>query len=213
MKNFKKLACIALSVFAMSCSKKEDTIAPILPSAAFEASNTTVTEIPDASNASPNISNSVEIAVTIDKEGVIADGNKITIELDLVHSWAGDIAIEVITPSGESCGLIKRIGSVGTTGVGTSDDFKATNKLVFNNTYVNSIPITGNTNFEIPTGNYKPTFGANLTPTNVIEKPMATFFNGKSVKGIWKLKAYDCKNINTGSVNAWKIKFDAGALQ
>ena len=184
MKNLKKMVCIALGIFAMSCSKKEDTV-PAL-SVAFEAINTTVTAIPDGTNATPSIPNSVEIPITIDKEGVIADGNKISIELDLNHTWAGDLAIQVITPSGESCGLVKRIGSNPAKTFGSNNNFIAGNKLVFNSAFVNSIPAVADTNLDIPAGNYKPTFGDNLMPTNVVEVPLATFFANKNIKGIWK---------------------------
>ena len=203
MKNLKKLAFIALGIIVLSCSKKEEVKQP---SAAFEKANTTVTAIPNATS-SPG---TVEVPITIDNEGIIGDGSKIYIELDLTHIYVQDLAIELITPSGDSMGFIKRITVPG--GLGR-DNFLAGNKLIFNSAYTLAIPVTGDTNTNIPGGNYKPTFGSSSIPVNVIEKPMVTFFNGKSIKGIWKLKVYDCESGDTGSLNLWKIKFDTGALQ
>ena len=222
MKTLNKISLLIITFFAIACSKNEDsspTPTPAALSVAFEGINTTVTAIPDAAALPVGSTNVVEIPITIDKEGVIADGNKITIELDLKHTWAGDIAIEVITPSGESCGLIKRIGSTdqqvanNNASFGSNNKFKTGNKLVFNNVFLNSIPLPSLSYTDILGGNYKPTFGLNLIPTNVIEVPLATFFANKNIKGIWKLKAYDCGYGDTGSVNEWKIKFDTGALK
>ena len=200
MKNLKKLAYIALSILAISCSKKEDAKPPP-PSVAFEKANTTVTAIPDYSGTTLGI---VEVPITIDNEVIVADGSKIYIELDLTHTFVTDLAIELITPSGDSLGLIKRLNGAG--------NFLAGNKLVFNSSYTITI---ANNSTSILGGNYKPTFNSNLAilPINLVEKPMTTFFNGKSIKGIWKIKAYDCALRDIGSVNAWKIKFDTGALQ
>ena len=200
MKNLKKLAFIALGIIVLSCSKKEEVKQP---SAAFEKANTTVTAIPNATS-SPG---TVEVPITIDNEGIIGDGSKIYIELDLTHDYVNDLAIELISPSGDSMGIIKRIAGC--------DNFLTGNKLVFNSTYSLAIPVTNISTTNVPGGNYKPTFSSvsPLIPINIIEKPMATFFNGKSVKGIWILKIYDCNQGDTGSVNSWKIKFDTGALQ
>lgn len=209
MKNVKKLAFIALSIIALSCSKKEDDQPLLLPSAAFEKANNTVTAIPDCGNT--NIPGSVEVPITIDKEGIIADGSKIYVELDLSHVYSAHIAVELITPSGDSIGLIKRL-------TGGYDNFLTGNKLVFNSAFTVAIPITGNQDTNIPAGNYRPSFIYNpqneaVLPLTVIEKPMATFFELKSIKGVWKLKVYDCTYNFSGTLNAWKIKFDTGALQ
>ena len=226
MKTLNKISLLIITFFAIACSKNEDTPAPAPTpaplSVAFEGINTTVTAIPDATAVpvdapagTPPTPNPIEIPITIDKEGVIADGSKISIELDLNHTWAGDLAVQVITPTGETFGLIKRIGSLvqyGTSGWGgSSTDFKAGNKLVFNSVFVTLIPT--NDSSDIPAGNYKPTFGINIIPANVVEVPMATFFANKNIKGIWKIKVYDCGNEDTGAVLGWKIKFDTGALK
>lgn len=219
MKTLNKISLLIITFFAIACSKNEDsspTPTPAALSVAFEGINTTVTAIPDAAALPVGSTNVVEIPITIDKEGVIIDGSKITIELDLTHTFAGDVAVRIIAPTGESFGLIKRIGSTSQSldgSLGSNNNFKAGNKLVFNSTFVNSFPFTSITTFDIPAGNYKPTFGVNTIPTIVVEVPLAAFFANKNIKGIWKLKAYDCGYGDTGSVNEWKIKFDTGALK
>ena len=207
----KILVLVAAGVTTLACSKKDDSPAPVAPlpqSVAFEKANTTATDIPDQTLAGGIANGTVEIPINIDYVGIIADGAKVYVELDLTHTYPNQLAVELISPAGNTCGLIKRINEP-VNGLGR---FIAGNKLVFNSTYTTAIPsVDSGTN--IPAGNYKPTFGTNTLPTNVVEVPMATFFAGQSINGVWKIKVYDCYYIGVGLINGWKLKFDTGALQ
>ena len=207
MKKIKLVYSLLIILVISSCSKS-NTENPKIPSPSFEYAYNIVTAIPDANAISVGVA---ETIINIDKDEIIADGSKITIELDLTHSYISDLAIELIAPSGESLGIIKRIATTTTTintGIGV---FVLGNKLDFNSTFTTEISSAVFNN--IPQGSYKATFGKNITPAEVVEKPFDDFFKNKRIKGIWKLRVYDCINMDTGALNAWKIKFDAGALQ
>ena len=218
MNQFIKILIVSTSVLVISCSKDKDLILPDtrlpLP-AALE--NNTVQNIPDGipnrpggsyagSDANPGI---IESKIIIEKEGIIADVNKVNIEIDVSHPHCGDIVVELISPNGESCGLIKRIGSTTDNSAGSLSDFIGGNKLVFNAS--NSIPIQAGTN--IAAGNYAPTSGASTFPINIPMSSLNTFLISKNIKGIWKIKVYDYGYGDTGSLNSWKLTFEVGALQ
>jgi subtilisin-like proprotein convertase family protein len=197
----------------VSCNKDEPTIIDsrlVLP-ATIE--NTTSQNIPDATptgsggvDATPGI---IESFIVIDKDGIIADDKKIFVELDLTHTYCRDIVAELFTPSGQSCGLIKRLGASTASDAGSSSDFIVGNKLTFNANNSIPIPVTSS----IASGNYAPTSGSSTFPTAVSMVPLNTFFMGKNIKGTWKLKIYDYGNGDTGSLNAWKLTIEAGALK
>lgn len=175
--------------------------------------NTTALSVPDATNNTGDCGSAVnmgsaESTINITSGGYIADPTKVSIEVDLAHTYSGDVVLELIAPGGASCGLIKRIGATTDTSCGSSADFITGNKLTFNAAF--ATPLAG----PYATGNYAPTQGTGITfPTAVFLTPLTTFLNGKNIKGVWKLKVYDCGVGDQATLNSWKLKFDAGALQ
>ncbi|MEZ0006091.1 subtilisin-like proprotein convertase family protein [Flavobacterium sp. 28YEA47A] len=204
-----------LALMLVNCSKDDNSEKPpedtrlALP-ATLE--NNTPLPIPDAtnltgacgSNATPG---SAENSIEITADGIIANPSKVSIEVDISHTFGSDVVLELFTPSGDSVGLIKRIGAANNTVCGTDADFIAGNKLVFNsaNTTLLAAPFVS--------GNYAPTSGMGTFPTTVMMTPLATFLTGKNIKGVWRMKMYDCGVDDTGKLNSWKLKFDTGALQ
>lgn len=208
--NFKLILSIVLFTIAFSCKKEEPDTRLVLP-AILE--NNIPLPIPDAtynvsgcgSGVGPG---SAENTIEITADGIIADPSKLSIEVDLSHAYGGDVVLELFTPSGESCGLIKRIGALENTSCGTKADFIAGNKLVFNSSFVNLLTDP------FASGNYAPT--GSLTsdfPTNVNMIPLSTFLLGKNIKGTWKMKMYDFGSTDAGTLNSWKLKFSTGALE
>lgn len=175
--------------------------------------NTTALSVPDATNAGGDCGSAVsmgsaESSINITSGGYIADPTKVSIEVDLAHTYSGDVVLELIAPGGASCGLIKRIGASTDTSCGSSADFITGNKLTFNAAF--ATPLAG----PYATGNYAPTQGVGIAfPSAVFLTPLTTFLTGKNIKGVWKLKVYDCGVGDQATLNAWKLKFDAGALQ
>jgi subtilisin-like proprotein convertase family protein len=211
---------LAITMVAMaSCSKNDDKAVVPEPSVAINLANNTVFDIPDAVkingttndcgiNTTPG---TIVSPITVDTEGVIKDASKITIEIDIVHQYTAEVVIELIAPSGESCGLLKRVyaneDNICTASVGAS--YLVGNKLSFNSLNTTALGTGG-----IASGSYKTTGpNAGTFPTSVLMTPLSTFFTDKSIKGVWKLRAYDCSAVDVGKINAWKIKFDTGALK
>lgn len=150
--------------------------------------------------------------ITVPISGTIADPSKVTIELGLNATWLGDVAIDIITPSGDPITLIKRLGSSTNVGCGNSGDFLPTNILSFNSANVNPISLTGiSGSFAVPAGNYAPSIGASLYPTHN-PVAMGPFLTGKSIAGKWRIIAYDYGQGDPSNVASWQITFLPGAL-
>ncbi|MCU0448197.1 MAG: proprotein convertase P-domain-containing protein [Microscillaceae bacterium] len=175
--------------------------------------NNIALNVPDATKISADCGTGVtpgiaENTIVIEREGIVADGSKISIELDISHGFGGDVVAELILPSGASVGLIKRIGAVLDNGCGVKNAFIVGNKLTFNSTFTNTT-----ISDPIATGNYAPLKGTSNYPSNITIAPLNTFFQGQNIKGTWKMKMYDYGFPDAGKLNAWKIKFEVGALQ
>lgn len=207
---------LALALAFANCSK-DDSDSPsedtrlVLP-ATLE--NNTQLSVPDATNTTGSCGSGTtpgvaENSIEITADGIIADPSKVSIEVDISHIYSGDVVLELFTPSGNSVGLIKRIGATSDTGCGAGADFVAGNKLVFNS--ANMTLLASATTYA--SGNYSPTSGTSTFPTAVAMTPLATFLTGKNIKGVWKMKMYDCGVADAGKLNSWKLKFDTGALQ
>lgn len=206
-------------VLLESCSKNEDII-KVEDKLQLPASiaNTTEMIIPDAIYVTGNCGNqttpgTIENSINIDKSGIITNVNKVTIELDLSHNYAGNLTIQLIAPSGKTFGLIKRLGSTDDSGCGTGSRFIGGNKIIISSDY--TLPaIYAPSNTTIAPGNYHATEGSTSFP-NMLMLGTYSSLKDESIKGIWKLKAQDFGvGANTrGSVVSWKLKFDVGALQ
>ena len=143
--------------------------------------------------------------------GTISDPSKITINLDISAAWLGDVAAELITPSGDAITLIRRIGASSLTSCGDSSSFLAGNILGFNSANTNQIDAASITvGVPVPPGNYSPTYGTNKFP---LHHPgvMSTFLTGKQLSGNWRLVIYDYGVGDPTTLNSWQIIVAAGA--
>ncbi len=204
-------AIVTAITFTISCNK-DDAPAPdsrlTLP-AILE--NNTILNIPDATGECATGVNPgmIENTIVIDKDGIINDASKVSIELDLSHDFGGDFVVELIAPSGASCALIKRIGSSSDNDCDHGGNkFIVGNKLIFNSTYTNTVVAD-----PVAAGNYAPLTGLSTFPSTVPVISLNSFLTGKDIKGIWKIKVYDYGVLDVGKLNAWKMKFDIGALK
>lgn len=160
-------------------------------------------------NTQPGVNMS---AITIPNTitGNITNPAKFTVNLDISAAWLGDIAAELITPSGEAITLIRRIGASGLTSCGDSSSFVAGNILGFNS--ANTAPIDHlavGVGIAIPAGNYLPSYGTAKFP---IHHPgvMSTFLTGKQLAGEWRLIVYDYGVGDATTLNSWQIVLGAG---
>jgi subtilisin-like proprotein convertase family protein len=193
------LLLILSFIWLSSCSKNDDKTVVYQP-ITFE--NNTVVNIPDRSSVDYP---SGESTIAISQNSTISNASKVSVELDIAHTFGADVAIELIAPNGDKCGLINKING--------TEEFATGNKLTFNALHsAFLVPVNG----VYVTGNYAPTFAPDLTqigtPISITPIALSTFFTGKNINGTWKLKMYDCAPGDVGKLNSWKIKFDTGAL-
>ena len=194
---------ITIAVSSLACSKDDDGPKEKGPSAKLSVENNDELVITDGGS----LAGSVENSVTVNDEGTIGDGSKVTVRLDLQHTYASDLVVQLIAPSGESCTLLKRPLS-GT--ANASSNFVAGNIISFNALATEAFFAVGDV---VPTGTYLPTGGTTTNPESVTITDLGPFFTGKSIKGSWKLKVGDYASEDAGKVNNWKLEFDTGALQ
>lgn len=177
---------------------------------------TTVTAIPDGTGAAGCASlattiGSVPTIINVPITATITDPTKVTISLDLVHTWLGDVVAQLTTPGGTTCALIKRMGSTTDSSCGDSSDFATGNVLSFNSANTTTINVaTPGATTSIPTGMYAPTAGASTFPTAIPLCNLATFLNGVAINGNWTMTLYDNGAEDTGSLNAWRLIFTTG---
>lgn len=142
--------------------------------------------------------------------GNIANPTKFTVNLDISAAWLGDVAAELITPSGEAITLINRIGATAISSCGDSSSFIAGNILSFNS--ANPAPIDAGAvgaSLPIPAGNYLPSYGTAKFP-NHHPGVMSTFLPGKKISGDWRLIIYDYGQNDPTTLNSWQIVLGAG---
>jgi subtilisin family serine protease len=135
------------------------------------------------SNSSPLSIPSDEIATiesSISVAGVNARVRTIQIDIDISHSWTGDLIAKLTSPSGKSVTLFNQVGSSG-------DNFRNTR---FEDSADRSIR-DGIAPFE---GSFRP------------EESLA-IFNDDLIDGIWKLEVIDVFPEDGGSLDSWTIRF------
>jgi subtilisin-like proprotein convertase family protein len=219
MKKSIKLLMLLVAIFAVSCNKDDDqgyVPNPNLlatPATLENESQLAITDGTGGGCGNEVVAHPVENTIVIDKEGTIVDPSKVTIELNLVHSWCGDLVVELIAPDGGSCTLIKRLGSISDTSCGVNANFIAGNIFRFNAAFQNQINVTGLVSTDnVPGGDYAPSVGASTFPSAAVMVNLQTFLTGKNIKGTWKLRVADYGQGDSGTVNGWKLKFDPGSI-
>jgi len=169
--------------------------------------NGTATPIPDATGCGATaVRTEAASVINVPLTGTITDPTNVTINLDLTHTWIGDVIARLETPGAASCALIKRLGAATDGAVGDGSDFAAGNVLSFNSANTTPIDIT---QAIILGGSYAPTGGssATLTPTTLPLCNLATFLNGAAINGDWTLHVSDNCVDDTGTLNTWSIVF------
>jgi gliding motility-associated-like protein len=121
---------------------------------------------------------------------------------NVVHSWAGDLTLNLICPNNQSVGLFNSDGTWNTTNI-SSENFGnpvATNYYGFDYTWTN-------------TGTTMNSWGATSTATTIpagtygSEEPFSNLI-GCPINGTWILEVCDLHSIDSGKVFSWGITFD-----
>lgn len=173
-------------------------------------SSNTVVSIPDNNVAGTTSTIPVSLVKTIN------DPSKVSINFDITHTWSGDLTIALVVPGSSGVGsnaLLKRVGSVTATGVGSGANFVAGNIISFNSAAAGPINTTGLVSASnIPAGVYLPTASATLIPEDYTVADLSAMFNNLAVAGDWTVKLFDNATGDIGSVNNWQVVFDAGTF-
>jgi subtilisin-like proprotein convertase family protein len=184
--------------FIFSCSKNDDPPKPEEKDIAFE--NNVPVDIIDFNALGNSITRTFsEINVTGD--GTIKDISKVTLEMNIEHSFQSDLSFVLIAPDNSYEAFVYRRGGSG--------DYLATSKLRFNSTFTDMLP-DGNEDFL--SGNYREATGSRYNNLTFPLDPIFQFIQNKSIKGIWKLQTVDYSSGDTGSIKSWKLIFEKGAL-
>jgi subtilisin-like proprotein convertase family protein len=138
----------------------------------------------DVPKAIPD-NNAQGVTSTLTIAGVPNPIGKIRVRINANHTFDGDLAFKLISPSGTAISLIARRGSSGDNFVNTVLDDAAATSI--------STITSGGAPF---TGSFRP------------EQPLAAV-NGQSLNGTWSLNVSDNANIDTGTLVSWAILYDS----
>lgn len=122
-----------------------------------------------------NDNQTIESTITIDAPSLI---NDLIVEVDITHTYTGDLLLELVSPSGEVVKLADRRGGGGRDFTNTRFDDSAT------------VTISGGA---APfTGTYRP------------DSPLSAL-NGQALNGNWRLRVSDLALGDVGTLNNWGI--------
>lgn len=142
----------------------------------------------------------VETTIAVDAGlNTVKNGSRVFFELNLSHTYVGDLIVEVIAPNGRTLPLLYDFGG--------SSELIEGEILVFNSTYTEVLMIDEETD-EVLAGNYGPSLDVDFTP----DWTMDTFFTDLSVAGTWTLKVTDEAGGDEGQIHGWTIRFEEDAL-
>jgi len=141
-----------------------------------ELTGGTALAIPDCCNTP--LVDTVTTAVT---DPVVA----ITVEVDITHTWDGDLEITLTSPTGTDVILADNVGSLGDN---------------FTNTVLDDAATT-------PIASGSPPFTGTFQPS----EPLAGFV-GEVPTGTWTLTILDSAGGDTGTLNSWSMVINPGSL-
>lgn len=126
------------------------------------------------------------IQSTLDVSGVSAEIEEITVNLNVDHTYAGDLSITLFAPSGRGVRLVENRG-------GSGNHFRNT---TFDDSADYSISIA-----RAPfTGKFRP-------------EGRLSLFKGEDANGIWTLRVIDSQYIDGGSLNEWSLSIVDQGIQ
>lgn len=144
--------------------------------------------------------------INVPLTATITDPTTLTINLGITHTWLGDLVMELETPSGSKCALMKRIGAATDAACGSGSDLIPANILSFNSANTTLIPATTT---PVPAGNFAPSgpTAPSTFPTTIPLCTLSTFLNGVAINGDWKINTYDHGGGDTGELTSWSIVY------
>lgn len=201
----KKFTLLALGLFFSTTLTQAQTFQNTTPT-------TVIDGITRAGGCGYNTDPGVEMSdINVTTVGNITNASKITINLSMDASWLGDVVVELVSPQGEAVTLIRRIGANFHTSCGDSSNFVPANILSFNSANTAQIDHTaGTTTYDIPSGNYLPSFGNAKYPV-FAPTDLGAFLTGKTLNGNWRLVVYDYGVGEPTTLQSWQMIVATGA--
>ena len=150
------------------------------PGSPIRFDNPNASPIPDA--------NPVGVASPVAVSGFNGGLGKVTVALNIAHTYVGDLTLKLIAPDGTSCILSSQNGGSGNNyGTGCSD----TSRTIFDD------------GSQVAVASAKAPFVGTFAP----DHPLA-IFNGKSgaaVNGVWQLQIVDGFQGDVGTLDCWTL--------
>lgn len=152
--------------------------------------------IPDATGGSSlcaanNVGGSVSDDIDVTLGGIVTN---VTVNLNITHTFIGDLIVTLTSPSGTTVRIIDKIGVAGNSNCGcSSDDIVAT------------LSDAGGTPIEGSCGSQGG--GGTFSPANALSA-----FNGESASGIWTLTVIDDDVVSTGTLDSWSITISVASV-
>ena len=140
-------------------------------------------------------------------DNILSTQGSITLT-SLVHSWSGDLVIQLQKVGGPTATLVHRVGSIdGTFGSPNAYNGNYTfSSVAGSNLWIESLDLEQNPPADIPSGMYL-TSGAvtGATPFGQwgANNSSLTAFNGLNSAGQWKVIITDMSSPNTGTLGGW----------
>lgn len=151
--------------------------------------------IPDATGgsslcAADNVRGSVSNNVNVTLDGVVTN---ITVNLNISHTYVGDLIVDLTSPSGTTVRIVDKIGVSGGSTCGCSAD-----------DIVSNLSDSGGASIEASCGSQAS--GGTFLPAN----PLSAFI-GESATGTWTLTVMDDDELSTGTLNSWSLTITTDA--
>ncbi len=163
-----------------------DNIAPVITCGPEPTVSETVSDSP-ALAITDNDPVGVTSIISVTEDITLED---LDVNLDITHTWIGDLIVSITSPAGTTVTLIDQIGTT-TGGLGCSgDDILAT------------LDDAAASPVENQCGTSVPAVDGTFSPNN----PLAAF-NGESTLGDWVITISDNAGGDTGTLNAWGITY------
>ena len=140
------------------------------------------TAIPD------NNPTGVTVNMNVAENVVITD---LDVNLNISHTWVGDVIVTIKSPSGTMATIIDRPGRT-TSGFGCSGD-----------NIVAVLDDEAATAVENECAGSVPTINGSFIPNNPL-----SVFDGESTMGLWELTVSDVVSPDAGTINSWGIDYD-----
>jgi subtilisin-like proprotein convertase family protein len=160
-----------------------------------------------------NAGDTTPVTDGIDTSGTFFGGElvtSVTIDLQMDHTWVGDLAIELTSPSGTELQILARPGDSHadeTTGgpFGDNSNLVSTATISFLDGAATSAELLGaGAGANIPAGSYFPDADAWLSDISNFAG-----FNGESAGGTWTLRVGDYALGDVGTLVSWTLHIEA----